>query len=51
MLLLLNTLTSQMSLQFATLPCKIPWKLQNESHTKGSDSQTHILDFQKKIKK
>ena len=47
MLLLLNTLTSQMSLQFATLPCKIPWKLQNESHTKGSDSQTHILDVQK----
>ena len=46
-----DTLTSQMSLQFATLPCKIPWKLQNESHTKGSDSQTHILDFQKKIKK
>ena len=44
-----DTLTSQMSLQFATLPCKIPWKLQNDSHTKGSDGQTHILDVQKKI--
>ena len=56
MLLLLNTLTSPMSLQIATLPCKIPWKLQNESHTKGSEIgrnyeySTHILDVQKKIK-